>query len=528
MLVLLLACAETYEMEGVDSVANAFVDAEQQTGVPVEVLMAISKVETGVQGVVGAEEFPGQPIGYGVMGLRGENVTMAAGLAGLEEEVVRTAQDANILAAATLLGAWADSENIDKEDLGAWAPILARYSGIEEDEGKREYVWYEIYPTIRKGVDVEGIMSAPTDVSPNYPRPARMSQRTGDSGTVWSASPNYSSRSGSPVDFVIIHACEGSYSGCWSWLTNSTSGVSSHYVVNTDGSEVRQLVDETSKAWHISATYDCDLNSKQECGYDGTSMNNISVGIEHAGYTSQTSWDAGLLASSASVTCGVTDRHGVPRDSYHIVGHGQLQPYNRSDPGSGWPWSSYISAVQSECGDSSSSSSSSGSSSSGSSSSGSGSSSSGSSSSSMPTAASFVIDSNNSANNQSYYWVDISSNWWSSANTSGYYNTGYWVGKTESVSDPASFYFKTDAARCYTVDAYWPAGSDRPPSVTFFGWDEDDKEVGRATVNQQTNGGKWNTLGSWNFPAGTNRVLLSRWTTGGYYAIADAVRLTPC
>ena len=86
MLVLILACAETYEVEGGDIVANAFVAAEQQTGVPVEILMAISKVETGVQGVVGVEEFPGQPIAYGVMGLRGENVTMAAGLAKLNEE----------------------------------------------------------------------------------------------------------------------------------------------------------------------------------------------------------------------------------------------------------------------------------------------------------------------------------------------------------------------------------------------------------------------------------------------------------
>ena len=524
MLVLFLACAQTYEEEGSDAIVNAFVAAEEQTGVPVEILLALSKVETGVQAVVGVEEFPGQAPAYGVMGLRGDNLAMAAGLAGLDEDAVRAGHDANVLAAASLLGAWADSENIEKEDMGAWAPILARYSGIEDDEAKREYLWYEVYPTLQKGVDVEGIASAPMDASPDYPRPTRMNARTGDSSTVWSASPNYNSRSGSAVDFVIIHACEGSYSGCWSWLTNSSSGVSSHYVVNTDGSEVRQLVDEDSRAWHISANYDCDYNGGVECSRDGTSMNTISVGIEHAGYTSQASWESGLLARSAQVTCGVTDRHGVPRDSYHIVSHGQLQPWNRSDPGSGWPWSSYISAVQAECGDSSSSSSS-GSSSSSSSSSSSGSSSS---SSTSPTAKSFVIDSNNGSNDASYYWIELSSSWWSSANTSGYYNTGYWVAKTESVSDPASFYFKSDAARCYTVDAYWPAASDRPPSITFFGWDEDGHEVGRATVNQQKSGGQWNTLGSWTFPAGTNRVLLSRWTTGGYYAIADAVRLTPC
>jgi len=46
-------------------------------------------------------------------------------------------------------------------------------------------------------------------------------------------------------------------------------------------------------------------------------------------------------------------------------------------------------------------------------------------------------------------------------------------------------------------------------------------------VNQQVNGGKWNTLGTWKFQPGWNRVLLSRWATTGKYAIADAVRLTP-
>lgn len=139
-----------------------------------------------------------------------------------------------------------------------------------------------------------------------------------------------------------------------------------------------------------------------------------------------------------------------------------------------------------------------------------------------------MIDSNNSANDTSAYYIEVSDEWWSSTSASGYYNTGYWVAPTESVSDPASFYFQTDTARCYNVEAWWTSGSDRPPSVTWVGWDENDAEVGRATVNQQTGGKQWNTLGSWTFPAGWNRVMLSRWTTSGYYAIADAVRLTPC
>jgi N-acetyl-anhydromuramyl-L-alanine amidase AmpD len=526
MLILLaLSCA----VDATEGPANAFLAAEAQTGVPYELLLAIAAAETGVQRVEGVEEFPGQAVGWGVMGLRDDVLEKASKLAGYDVEVVRRNDDANVMAAAALLAGYAELGGINTNDLSAWAPVVAQYSGIRDEEGRREYVWYEVYEQLKRGVEVEGFRSEPQIDMPSYPPPSRTAARAGDSSTVWTASPNYNSRSGAGVDYVIIHACEGSYSGCWSWLTDSSSSVSSHYVVNSDGSEVRQLVDEDNRAWHISASYDCGYNGNEDCGTNGQSMNTISVGIEHAGYTSQTSWDKGLLARSAEIACGVTQRHGVPIDSYHIVAHGQLQPWNRSDPGSGWPWSSYLDQVRTACG--SSGSSSSGSSSSGSSSSGSsssGSSSSGSSSSSLPTNKSFVIDSNNGANDTSAYWIEVSSAWFSSARTSGYYNTGYWAAPTEGVSDPAHFRFETDQERCYTVEAWWSAGSDRPSSITWVGWDESDHEVGRATVNQQTNGGRWNSLGNWTFPAGSNQVLLSRWAGTGKYAIADAVRLTPC
>lgn len=531
LLLSLAACSNPFDEAG--EIGGAFLEAADQTGVPVQLLLAISEVETGVQPVVGHEEFDGVAPAYGVMALRGERVTEAAAALGVTEALVRDDLATNVLAAATLLAGWADEGAIDTNDLGAWAPAVARYSGIPDYEAAREYVWFEVYAALADGVTVEGYSTDPVVATPNYPRPERYGARTGDSSTVWTASPNYSSRSGAAVDYIVIHTCEGSYSGCWGWLTNSSSGVSAHYVVNDTGSEVRQLVDEANKAWHISANYDCNYNDGLDCSRNGTSMNSISVGIEHAGYASQTSWDAGLLRRSAEITCGVATRHGVPIDENHIIGHGQMQPWNREDPGASWPWSSYIAAVASACGGSSSSSggSSSGGSSSGGSSSG-GSSSSGSSGSSSgaypQTQVQFVVDSNNASNDTSAYGIEVSSSWWSSSSTPGYWNTGYWAAPTESVSDPATFWFQTDAERCYAVDAWWTSGSNRPSAVVFLAYDPSDRELGRATVDQTKNGSTWNRLGSWTFPAGQNAILLSRWATSGRYAIADAVRLTPC
>jgi N-acetyl-anhydromuramyl-L-alanine amidase AmpD len=515
--VMLAACADQHiqlrerEPDPYASFPPGFLSATSESDVPSEILFALARVETRFQMVQGAVEFDGQQPAYGLMGLRSPFLERAADLAGLDVETVKTDQDANLLAASFLLREMALELGIDFQDLDAWAPIVAFYSGIEDTEGAAEYVHHEVYGALRNGIAIEGYELPPLDVNPDYPPPMSDLQRGRDSSAIWTPSPNYNSRSGAAVDFVVIHTCEGTYSSCWSWLSNSASGVSAHYVVNDSGSEVRALVDESNRAWHISANYDCDNNSDVECWRDGTSMNTISVGIEHAGFASQSSWDPGLIQRSAELTCGITERNGIARDSYHIVGHGQLQPWNRTDPGPNWPWADYLNRVQSECGDVPAS----------------GDDDDDDDSGSPVPGVQFVIDSNNNANVTSQYYIEVSSNWWSSTSVAGYWNTGYWVAPTASVSDAASFWFNSGSEQCYKVEAWWTAGSDRPSSIAYIGWNPDDEEVGRATVSQRSNGGRWNHVGDWEFDVGWNRVLLSRWTTSGSYAIADAVRLTP-
>ena len=49
--------------------------------------------------------------------------------------------------------------------------------------------------------------------------------------------------------------------------------------------------------------------------------------------------------------------------------------------------------------------------------------------------------------------------------------------------------------------------------------------LGTVTKNQQSGGGAWNTLGTWSFAAGWNKVQVSRWAADGYVVIADAIRV---
>ncbi len=142
-----------------------------------------------------------------------------------------------------------------------------------------------------------------------------------------------------------------------------------------------------------------------------------------------------------------------------------------------------------------------------------------------PSPATIVIDSNNASNNTAQGYIEASANWISATSTAGYYGTGYYYASTAAVSDPATFWFYLPAAATKTIDAWWTSGTNRSTTAPFVAYNAGGAEVGRVSANQQLNGGKWNTLGTWSFTAGWNRVVLSRWTTSGYVVIADAVRV---
>lgn len=493
-----------------------FRGAAEEFGVPVQILQAVGYVETQWQMVAGEAEFEGQEPAFGVMALRGEHLGLGAGLVGATLDQVKTDRRTNIRAAAAVLRSYADDLGFDRDDLGAWAPAIASMSDITVEDALINYIHHDVYGVLRDGLIVTDNSGTPVAtlqpevVEPDFAAPTNPTAAPGPdyAGAVWHPSPNYSSRSAGDVGkikMVIIHSCEGAYSGCWGWLVNPNAGVSAHYVVKEDGSEISQLVKEANKAWHIGASYDCKLNSSKECQLAGYNANNFTVGIEHAGFAKQQSWNSNLINQSAKLVCDISKGHGIARDKYHIVAHGQLQPYNRIDPGPNWPWATYIKKVNEYCG------------------------------AQQPApdpqpqpppppAGEIVVDSNNANNDAAKAKITVSGNWTSSASTAGFYGSGYWFASTQGVSDGATFEFYLPAAASKTIDAWWTAGTNRSATAPFVIFDSSDTKLGTVHVNQQTNGGKWVQLGTFNFKAGWNKVVLSRWTTEGSVVIADAIR----
>lgn len=332
---------------------SLFAAVGEEMGVPPAMLRAISYVETGWRMVEGVEEH-GQAPAHGLMALRGERLARAAALGGLPLEAVRGEPEANVRAAAALLRAEAEAAGVLGRNAREWGEVIGRFSGIGLADGRESYAREVLSVMDGRRSDpapfAAQALADPCGGGPVAPPPAPV---TDFSGARWYPSPNYNSRmsgEGGQVHLVIVHSCEGGYTGCWAWLGDRASGVSAHYVVREDGAEITQLVREAERAWHIGAVYDSTLNAGHAGHLHGVQSNHFTIGIEHAGFASQTSWPVEQVDASARLVCDISRRWAIPRDRLHIVSHGQLQPYNRTDPGAHWPWADYLARIERYCG----------------------------------------------------------------------------------------------------------------------------------------------------------------------------------
>jgi hypothetical protein len=112
--------------------------------------------------------------------------------------------------------------------------------------------------------------------------------------------------------------------------------------------------------------------------------------------------------------------------------------------------------------------------------------------------------------------------WSTGTSATDKYGADYRFRSTAAVSEPASWIASLSAAGNYAVSAWWAQGANRSASAPYVVY-----HTGGTTtvnVNQQANGGRWNSLGTYNLASGNNQVRLSCWTTTGFIVLADAIR----
>ncbi|MEI6116110.1 MAG: N-acetylmuramoyl-L-alanine amidase [Burkholderiales bacterium] len=135
----------------------------------------------------------------------------------------------------------------------------------------------------------------------------------------------------SRVEIIVLHYTASSKTGALATLTNRD--VSAHYVVSDDSPPVvYRLVGEDLAAWHAG----------ESNWYGRSYINPRSIGIEivHPGWNTSNApgpdFPPDQIDVVIALTRDVARRHGVSPEN--IVGHSDVAPGRKQDPGPAFPW----------------------------------------------------------------------------------------------------------------------------------------------------------------------------------------------
>ena len=141
-------------------------------------------------------------------------------------------------------------------------------------------------------------------------------------------SPNFEARVGIPDTIVLHYTGMPTGEEALARLRDPASKVSSHYVVEEDG-RVFRLVAEERRAWHAGLS-----SWKGE-----TDINGRSVGIEIVNPGHEFGYRAFPDAQIAAVIELLTDiRTRWSVENGYIIGHSDVAPDRKDDPGELFPW----------------------------------------------------------------------------------------------------------------------------------------------------------------------------------------------
>ncbi|MFV0458253.1 MAG: N-acetylmuramoyl-L-alanine amidase [Actinomycetales bacterium] len=472
-------------------------EAAARFGVPGEVISAVGWNESRLEGRGG---MPSLVNGFGIMHLvdnpSQRTLAEAAALTGLSELALRTEDAANVLGGAALLRARADARGLtatDRESLSAWMPVTADYSGARDQQVAQLYAG-EVATTLAVGISSAGIVLKPKGAIPwsrlgvgiegdpgttptTFTTPVSNPEPIGSTMPAVTSTPAYSGNytaANRPNDYgisyIIVHVTQGSYGSAINWFQNASARVSAHYVIRSSDGKVAQCVDNSDVAWHAgNRTY-----------------NYASIGIEHEGFISQSSWftDA-MYRSSAALVSALCDQYGIPKTRSRILGHNEVPGATHTDPGPYWNWSKYMSYVTAG---------------------------------SLVPSWQLVLDNNSPEFSASGAWLRSD---WNNQKWGGDYR----YATAESVSDAAWFGASLPADGRYVIECRYPADPAYNELVPYVIATPAGNEV--VYVDQTHLGGQWRSLGTYTLKAGYAPVVgVSRWAKGTGYVIADAIRIS--
>jgi len=278
---LALACASSPSPSGTTTSAtldDAFTSAATESGAPRDLLVAIARVEGGLEmpktRVVNADAHV--PVAGPLQLRRGKLDTLALGakLLGVSEVDIRTDSDLGLRAGALVVAELGKRTGARPNDLASWEKALEDLSGYADQHHRAMYA-HRVFEALGAGGTFEArggekltlvpnVRALEVDVTIPEQTFSTMPEFAGAEVFVTDCNNKCdTTRDGNSVDYVVIHDTEGGWDASVATLQNDP-GKSVQYIVGTDGA-VGQFVPESYTAWHAGNYW----------------YNQRSVGIEH-------------------------------------------------------------------------------------------------------------------------------------------------------------------------------------------------------------------------------------------------------
>jgi N-acetylmuramoyl-L-alanine amidase len=141
-------------------------------------------------------------------------------------------------------------------------------------------------------------------------------------------SPNHDARPGA-IDMLILHYTGmASAAATLDRLSSPEAKVSAHYLIEEDGT-VWRLVAEERRAWHAGVS----------CWRGRRDINGASIGIELANPGHENGYrpfPEPQMAALEALGGDILRRHPIP--PHHVLGHSDVAPQRKTDPGELFEW----------------------------------------------------------------------------------------------------------------------------------------------------------------------------------------------
>ena len=141
-------------------------------------------------------------------------------------------------------------------------------------------------------------------------------------------SPNFDERKNAQISFIIIHyTAITSITNSLLHLCKPENKVSCHYLISQEG-QIYNLVKENKRAWHAGESFwnnISDLNS-----------NSVGVELDFSNNQRNNKFSTEMINALIYLLKKLIAKYKIKKEN--ILGHSDIAPFRKLDPGSKFPW----------------------------------------------------------------------------------------------------------------------------------------------------------------------------------------------